>query len=63
MDTLKLELHCVDPASAVRPEVRKVLRQLEQSRPGTEGGAGPSEEGGAAHVPVASSASAGGDDE
>ncbi|CAD6255200.1 unnamed protein product [Miscanthus lutarioriparius] len=54
MDTLKLALHCVDPAPAVRPEAREVLRQLEQIRPGPEGGAGPSEEGGAAHVPAAS---------
>jgi hypothetical protein len=53
----------MDPAPAVRPEVHKVLRQLEQIRPGTEGGTGPSEEGGTAHVPVACSASAGGDGE
>ena len=65
MDTLKLALHCVDPAPAVRPEAREVLRQLEQIKPGPEGGAGPSEEGGASHVPAASasaSASAGDDE-
>ncbi|XP_066336587.1 probable leucine-rich repeat receptor-like protein kinase IMK3 [Miscanthus floridulus] len=62
MDTLKLALHCVDPAPAVRPEAREVLRQLEQIKPGPEGGAGPSEEAGAAHVP-GGSVSAGGDDE
>ncbi|TVU51543.1 hypothetical protein EJB05_02978, partial [Eragrostis curvula] len=56
MDTLKLALHCVDPSPSVRPEAREVLRQLEEIRPGNEGGAGPSEEG---HVPL----SAGGDDE
>ncbi|XP_062201669.1 probable leucine-rich repeat receptor-like protein kinase IMK3 [Phragmites australis] len=50
MDTLKLALHCVDPSPSVRPEAREVVRQLEQIRPGTEGGAGPSEEGGATHV-------------
>ncbi|WVZ54899.1 hypothetical protein U9M48_005638 [Paspalum notatum var. saurae] len=63
VDTLKLALQCVDPSPAARPEAREVLRQLEQIRPGTEGGgAGPSEEGGgSAHVPAA--ASAGGDDE
>ena len=55
MDTLKLALHCVDPAPSVRPEAREVLRQLEQIRPGSDGGAGPSEEG----VPAASA----GDDE
>ncbi|XP_062197606.1 probable leucine-rich repeat receptor-like protein kinase IMK3 [Phragmites australis] len=58
MDTLKLALHCVDPSPSVRPEAREVLRQLEQIRPGPEGGAGPSEEGGGAHVPVSA-----GDDE
>ena len=62
MDTLKLALHCVDPAPAVRPEAREVLRQLEQIKPGPEGGAGPSEEAGGAHVP-GGSVSAGGDDE
>ncbi|TVU27475.1 hypothetical protein EJB05_30089, partial [Eragrostis curvula] len=56
MDTLKLALHCVDPSPSVRPDAREVLRQLEQIRPGNEGGAGPSEEG---HVPL----SAGGGDE
>ncbi|GJN28503.1 hypothetical protein PR202_gb16636 [Eleusine coracana subsp. coracana] len=56
MDTLKLALHCVDPSPSVRPEAREVLRQLEQIRPGSDSGAGPSEEG--AHLPV----SAGGDD-
>ncbi|XP_066338919.1 probable leucine-rich repeat receptor-like protein kinase IMK3 [Miscanthus floridulus] len=61
MDTLKLALHCVDPAPAVRPEAREVLRQLEQIKPGPEGGAGPSEEGGATHVPAASASA--GDDE
>ncbi|CAN6330157.1 unnamed protein product [Urochloa humidicola] len=60
MDTLKLALHCVDPAPSVRPEARVVLKQLEQIRPGSDAGAGPSEEGGGAHVPAASSA---GDDE
>ncbi|CAM0152404.1 unnamed protein product [Urochloa decumbens] len=59
MDTLKLALHCVDPAPSVRPEAREVMKQLEQIRPGSEGGAGPSEEGGGAHVPAASA----GDDE
>ncbi|KAF8671356.1 hypothetical protein HU200_050070 [Digitaria exilis] len=60
MDTLKLALHCVDPAPSVRPEAREVVRQLEQIRPGSDGGAGPSEEeGGGAHVPAASA----GDDE
>uniref|UniRef100_A0A0A9E490 Protein kinase domain-containing protein n=1 Tax=Arundo donax TaxID=35708 RepID=A0A0A9E490_ARUDO len=59
MDTLKLALHCVDPSPSVRPEAREVLRQLEQIKPGPEGGAGTSEEGGATHVP----ASAGDDDE
>jgi hypothetical protein len=54
MDTLKLALHCVDPAPSVRPEAREVLRQLEQIKPGPEGGAGPSEEAGTAHVPAAS---------
>ncbi|CAN6362028.1 unnamed protein product [Urochloa humidicola] len=57
MDTLKLALHCVDPAPSVRPEASEVLKQLEQIRPGSDGGAGPSEEG--AHVPAAST----GDDE
>ncbi|KAF8706330.1 hypothetical protein HU200_030591 [Digitaria exilis] len=54
MDTLKLALHCVDPAPSVRPEAREVVRQLEQIRPGSDGGgAGPSEEeGGGAHVPA-----------
>ena len=61
MDTLKLALHCVDPAPAVRPEAREVLRQLEQIKPGPEGGAGPSVEGGATHVPAASASA--GDDE
>uniref|UniRef100_A0A0A9E8V1 Protein kinase domain-containing protein n=1 Tax=Arundo donax TaxID=35708 RepID=A0A0A9E8V1_ARUDO len=61
MDTLKLALHCVDPSPSVRPEARDVLRQLEQIKPGLEGGAGTSEEGGGAtHVPAAS---AGDDDE
>ena len=61
MDTLKLALHCVDQAPSVRPEAREVLRQLEQIRPGSDGGAGPSEEGAGAgaHVPAASA----GDDE
>ncbi|CAL4995976.1 unnamed protein product [Urochloa decumbens] len=59
MDTLKLALHCVDPAPSVRPEAREVLKQLEQIRPGSDGGAGPSEEGGGAHVQAASA----GDDE
>ncbi|CAM0152174.1 unnamed protein product [Urochloa decumbens] len=59
VDTLKLALHCVDPAPSVRPEAREVLKQLEQIRPGSDGGAGPSEEGGGAHVPAASA----GDDE
>jgi len=61
MDTLKLALHCVDPVLSVRPEAREVLRQLEQIRPGSDGGAGPSEEGAGAgaHVPAASA----GDDE
>ncbi|CAM0145680.1 unnamed protein product [Urochloa decumbens] len=59
MDTLKLALHCVDPAPSVRPEAREVLKQLEQIRPGSDAGAGPSEEGGGAHVPAASA----GDDE
>ncbi|KAG0528380.1 hypothetical protein BDA96_05G006100 [Sorghum bicolor] len=63
MDTLKLALHCVDPAPAVRPEAREVLRQLEQIKPGPEGGAGPSEEGGASHVPAASASASAGDDE
>ncbi|KAF8748906.1 hypothetical protein HU200_012835 [Digitaria exilis] len=55
MDTLKLALHCVDPAPSVRPEAREVVRQLEQIRPGSDvgAGAGPSEEeGGGAHVPA-----------
>ncbi|KAL6640663.1 hypothetical protein ACP70R_021786 [Stipagrostis hirtigluma subsp. patula] len=52
MDTLKLALHCVDPSPSVRPEAREVLRQLEQIKPGTEAGAGPSEEGGGEHLPV-----------
>ncbi|CAN6330268.1 unnamed protein product [Urochloa humidicola] len=56
MDTLKLALHCVDPAPSVRPEAREVLKQLEQIRPGSDAGAGPS---GGAHVPAASA----GDDE
>ncbi|RLM70052.1 hypothetical protein C2845_PM17G00590 [Panicum miliaceum] len=59
MDTLKLALHCVDPAPSVRPEAREVLRQLEQIRPGSDGGAGPSVEGAGAHVPAAPA----GDDE
>ncbi|PUZ62679.1 hypothetical protein GQ55_3G005000 [Panicum hallii var. hallii] len=59
MDTLKLALHCVDPAPSVRPEAREVLRQLEQIRPGSDGGAGPSEEGAGEHVPAAPA----GDDE
>ncbi|KAF0889873.1 hypothetical protein E2562_033849 [Oryza meyeriana var. granulata] len=50
VDTLKLALHCVDQSPSVRPDARQVLRQLEQIRPGPEGGAGPSEEGGAGHV-------------
>jgi serine/threonine protein kinase len=44
MDTLKLALHCVDLSPSVRPEAREVLRQLEQIRPGSDGGAGPSED-------------------
>ncbi|XP_040384636.1 probable leucine-rich repeat receptor-like protein kinase IMK3 [Oryza brachyantha] len=52
VDTLKLALHCVDQSPTVRPDAREVLRQLEQIRPGAEGGAGPSEEGGAGHVAV-----------
>ncbi|RLM58327.1 putative leucine-rich repeat receptor-like protein kinase IMK3 [Panicum miliaceum] len=59
MDTLKLALHCVDPAPSVRPEAREVLRQLEQIRPGSDGGAGASVEGAGAHVPAAPA----GDDE
>ncbi|KAL6905985.1 hypothetical protein ACP4OV_003586 [Aristida adscensionis] len=57
MDTLKLALHCVDPSPSVRPEAREVLRQLEQIRPGPDGGAGPSEEAGGAgeHLPVSTS--------
>uniref|UniRef100_A0A0E0MIR0 Protein kinase domain-containing protein n=1 Tax=Oryza punctata TaxID=4537 RepID=A0A0E0MIR0_ORYPU len=54
VDTLKLALHCVDQSPSVRPDAREVLRQLEQIRPGLEGGAGPSEEGGAGHVAAAS---------
>uniref|UniRef100_A0A0D9XW26 Protein kinase domain-containing protein n=1 Tax=Leersia perrieri TaxID=77586 RepID=A0A0D9XW26_9ORYZ len=53
VDTLKLALHCVDQSASVRPDAREVLRQLEQIRPGTEGGAGTSDEG---HVAAASSA-------
>ncbi|KAJ1688733.1 hypothetical protein LUZ63_012888 [Rhynchospora breviuscula] len=41
LNTLKLALHCVDPAPASRPEARDVLRQLEEIRPeGGGGGAG-----------------------
>ncbi|EAZ19396.1 hypothetical protein OsJ_34952 [Oryza sativa Japonica Group] len=54
VDTLKLALHCVDQSPSVRPDAREVLRQLEQIRPGPEGGAGPSDEGGAGHVAAAS---------
>jgi hypothetical protein len=36
LNTLKLALQCVDPAPAARPEVRDVLRQLEEIR--SEGG-------------------------
>uniref|UniRef100_A0A0D9XN89 Protein kinase domain-containing protein n=1 Tax=Leersia perrieri TaxID=77586 RepID=A0A0D9XN89_9ORYZ len=51
VDTLKLALHCVDQSASVRPDAREVLRQLEQIRPGTEGGAGTSDQG---HVAAAS---------
>ncbi|KAF7014349.1 hypothetical protein CFC21_028353 [Triticum aestivum] len=53
MDTLKLGLQCVEASPSARPEAREVLRQLEEIRPGPEGGAGagPSEEG---HVGSAS---------
>jgi hypothetical protein len=34
----------VDPSPSVRPEAREVLRQLEQIRPGSDGGAGPSDD-------------------
>ncbi|TVU26796.1 hypothetical protein EJB05_29360, partial [Eragrostis curvula] len=44
MDTLKLALQCVDPSPSVRPKAREVLRRLEQIRPGSDGGVGPSEE-------------------
>ncbi|KAG0488751.1 hypothetical protein HPP92_007562 [Vanilla planifolia] len=33
LNTLKLALHCVDPTPAARPEVRDVLRQLEEIKP------------------------------
>ncbi|PKA51878.1 inactive leucine-rich repeat receptor-like protein kinase IMK2 [Apostasia shenzhenica] len=51
LNTLKLALHCVDPSPAARPEVREVLRQLEEIKPelaagggggGESGGVGPS---------------------
>ncbi|KAI3735023.1 hypothetical protein L6452_14509 [Arctium lappa] len=48
LNTLKLALHCVDPAPSARPEAQLVLQQLEEIRPetatssGDDGGANPS---------------------
>ncbi|XP_042409217.1 probably inactive leucine-rich repeat receptor-like protein kinase IMK2 isoform X2 [Zingiber officinale] len=33
LNTLKLALHCVDPAPAARPEVQQVMQQLEEIKP------------------------------
>jgi serine/threonine protein kinase len=54
MDTLKLALQCAEVSPSARPEAREVLRQLEEIRPGPEGGAEQSDEG---HV-VASASNA-----
>ncbi|XP_048446407.1 probable leucine-rich repeat receptor-like protein kinase IMK3 isoform X2 [Pyrus x bretschneideri] len=35
LNTLKLALHCVDPSPSARPEVQRVLQQLEEIRPET----------------------------
>ena len=51
MDTLKLALQCVEASPSARPEAREVLRQLEDIRPGQEGGTGLTDEG---HVASAS---------
>ncbi|XP_020583190.1 LOW QUALITY PROTEIN: probably inactive leucine-rich repeat receptor-like protein kinase IMK2 [Phalaenopsis equestris] len=52
LNTLKLALHCVDPSPTARPEVREVLRQLEEIKPdlamaGMTGDEGGGEAGGA----------------
>ncbi|XP_020101325.1 probably inactive leucine-rich repeat receptor-like protein kinase IMK2 [Ananas comosus] len=50
LNTLKLALHCVDPSPVARPEAKQVLQQLEEIKPDSGGGAGPSEEGGGSAV-------------
>ncbi|TQD94305.1 hypothetical protein C1H46_020119 [Malus baccata] len=46
LNTLKLALHCVDPAPAARPEAQQVLQQLEEIKPDQATG-GSAAEGGA----------------
>ncbi|GAA0158018.1 transmembrane signal receptor [Lithospermum erythrorhizon] len=53
LNTLKLALHCVDPAPSARPEVQQVQQQLEEIRPETAASSG--DEGGAAPPPSTNS--------
>ncbi|CAL9069825.1 probably inactive leucine-rich repeat receptor-like protein kinase IMK2 [Musa acuminata AAA Group] len=46
LNTLKLALHCVDPAPTARPEVQQILQQLDEIRPDAAGATGSSEDGG-----------------
>lgn len=50
LNTLKLALHCVDPSPVARPEAKQVLQQLEEIKPESGSGAGPSKEGGGSAV-------------
>lgn len=50
LNTLKLALHCVDPAPSARPEAHQILHQLDEIRPETAT-TSPGDEGGAMQSP------------